>query len=1693
MRALVDQSVARGGLPADDVLGLLLPMFRTVQSLHETGRVAPLRGLDALGQADDEPVTVDVALAGPPVRNRAALAAAERSSAVEVEHDVTVERDLSGADAPTRTTPQGTMRIVAGWQRWEHLVGHHDELTDIASLGELLVALLCGLDLADEADADLLQQRRNNLFALAPSLHPVLATVASSMIAPDRRRRAQDLADVVARLDTYRDQPEDFDLVRVLGERPDPRAAVLEHLRDRLFDASRRNPLLYFRPTGRTLNLTEASVPLVLDVRHVRASQLFTWGGPASARLVDGKALDVGSLVRWDDAPYAAASLDAIISSARRDRAEYGHDQLRLVTAFLRWHDVKNDPGTPIESPLVLAPVTLTKQRGVRDAYRLQLTSTVAEVNPVLRHQLDELFGLRLPETVDLAEGGAVEQLRATIEQQARATQPAVVVGLVDTPRIELVRHRAQVALQAYRRRRPSGSPAVGRRQYAYSYRRPGWAPLGVQIFRDRIARRPIPMSVELGDEPAPQHVVETFSVTSTADDNPYTWDVDLTMVTLANFNYRTLSLVRDYDSLLAEPVPNAAFEELFSTAPRDVAPTGATIPVTDRYLVVPADSSQVAAVAQARSGDNFVIQGPPGTGKSQTITNLVADFVAHGKRVLFVCQKRAALDVVHARLRAQGLDEICTLVHDSQEDKKEFVHGLRATYERWLTDAEPLEAVEARRTALIEATTAALAEVGLYEDALASDGGGVAVQQVLDRLVALRGSRWGADLTPVEQALLPEPGAWVPARPLVDALVGALARAGVEPVLARSPVRLVDPEVLDQPRADAVVAQRAAEAVAASDAVLALLVAAGGSTDGLTLDDADAVGQMHAVLAPLVRRSLGAAVTPRTPEARRLEEATVAWREVEAAADAADRAAVGWRAPLSAPDAAAALEIARRREGSFWKFLDGGWRRVRRLVDDGFDAADRQVRPTATQALELLVARYDTATRADVLSQQTARDWGHGDLAVLTDRIAAVRRYTGALAVWRTRLADEQPDDVLDRLPELVDAVRSALGGLVAGVDDLPLAALRDELRGLTGATGQALVRAVAAPLRDLAAAPTVLRALRRLDAAPDQLEYAVVAASMAEARAQLPALGRLDGDRLADLLDRVAHRAPQLQRANAEVVTARLRARFAAAVAHSQRSVSGMNPEERADKAAWMAGRRELEHEFGKVRAYKSIRHLASADPGVVVAAMRPVWLMSPSSLSDTLPLEGSFDVVIFDEASQIPVEEAVPALFRGAQVIVVGDRMQLPPTRYFQAGSGELLEGGDDDAPVGSVLDSDSFLAVGSVRLPSTMLTWHYRSQYEALIQFSNAAFYEGRLTTIPDRTLTHVRARPLELTVGDAPDPDDVVAAVDGLLERSISAMRVLDGVYVQRTNPQEAVWIAHLVRELLARETGQTLGIVAFSEAQQSQIERALDALAREDPEFDRRYDAEVAREEDGQVVGLFVKNLENVQGDERDVILMSVCYAAGPDGRMRMNFGPINNAGGEKRLNVIFSRARRHMVLVSSIDHTAITNVYNDGASTLRGFLHYADAVSNGDAAAADGVLAGLRERTGRPAVPPPSPIVEQIADAVRAAGVAVVAGVGQSAFRCDLALRPPGSLVHTVGVLVDQSSRLADLSLDERRITQPTALRSGGWQVLQVLAAEWESDPSAVVRRLVAAVGLPDRQSTLPRAQDAAEGVDHD
>jgi len=1694
VRRLVAEAGSRGGLPLDDVLALALPLLDAVAELHDRGLVAPLRGLDALDVLDHRLVLHhERGQARRPRLHPRAIADAERelrSAALDVtcgaerHHDLRTERtERTETTTVVDVDPASVagLRIVAGWQRWEHLLDHHDELTDVGGLGELIVALLAGLDLASHHDAADLAHHRSNLFALVPRLDPVVAAILTAMIEPDRRRRPADLRDLLTRLRTYRDQPEDFDLDRVLsGDASGPprerREMVLAHLRERLFDLSRRNPLLHFRPSARTLDLTQASVPLVLDVRSIRPESLFTWGGPMARRLSAGGTVDIGSLVRWEEAPYAESSLDTIAATARRDRSEFGQDQLRLVVAFLRWHDVHDDPATTITSPLVLARAEVAKRRGVRHSHRLRLRDAArAEVNPVLRHQLRELYGFVLPETVDLSDPDAIETLREDVERQGRATQAGLGIVLVDRPRIELIRSRAETALTSYRRRRQGTRPVIGRRHYPYSYTRPDWAPLGVQIYADRVRRAPLEVAVELGDAPHPRATAapepgatetDLFTVGSTATDNPFAWEVDLCSVTLANFSYRTLSLVRDYDALLDDPRPHPAFDELFSSAPRESPATGTPYRLEDRYLVVPADDSQMAAIAQARAADNFVIQGPPGTGKSQTITNLIADYLARDKRVLFVCAKRAALDVVHARLRSRGLDEVCTLVHDSQQDKKAFVHGMRDTYESWSNAAsgDSLVEVEARRRRLVDELAAITDELGALDDALLS--GDPRTLEVLDALVDLRDHRWGTDLAPDEVLLLPSTRAWSVARAEVDRLVD-----GLPGPLATTPLALVAVEALDRPRPDAEVAAVAGRVATALESIVRSLHVSGGSglaeaIAHLTLADVERVVRLHALLDPLARRGRLGALRSRSATATDLAAACEAQARLVAAATAATEAATGWSARPAPEEARHALDVARAKERAPFRFFSGAWRRVRRLVEESYAVPAARSTFAASAALSLLVTA-DDADRALEESRERARtEWGHGDLVSLVADLDDLRGRTDHLSDWRDRLAadDDAPRAALDRLAADLHDLRTAGHGVLL-LDGHGLTDLTAWTTALGSEGGAALVRSGAPRLVELEANhPQVLGALRRLDATPDQISYAVLTAELTTAQAGAPALTRVDGSRIAALLDRVAAVEPDLHAVNAEVVVARLRDRF------RTRSAVG------ARQPTWGEGQRVLEHEFGKVRAYKSIRQLADGPPGEVTAALRPVWLMSPASLSDTLPLAASFDVVIYDEASQVPVEEAVPALHRAAQVIVVGDRMQLPPTRYFTAGPATVEDSGgaedadeEDEARLGVVLDADSFLAVSSTRLPSTMLLWHYRSRFEALIQFSNTVFYDGRLATVPDRTPAR-RDRPALLVGGGAPDPDVASAVTDEVLTRSISVVRVQDGVYDRRTNAAEAAWTAALVRDLVLRRTGLTIGVVAFSEAQQSEIERALERLTEQDGEFARAYDDEVGREEDGQGVGLFVKNLENVQGDERDVMVMSVCYAAAPDGRMRMNFGPINTAGGEKRLNVIFSRARRHMVLTSSIDPSAITNVYNPGARTLRDFLVYAEAISTGDDSGAERTLAAWRT-DGLGGMPEPAPIVTQMADALTAVGLDVVTSLGGSDFRCDLAVRAPDAERWTLGVLVDHAHRLRTGSTEQRRVVQPGVLRASGWRVEQVTAAEWLADPDAVVERLAARV----------------------
>lgn len=1657
-------------LPAtDDVLARVLPLFEQVALVHEAQRVAPLEGVESIRAIAGRLFFASGETREPKRDVRVAQLMKERDVGVRVagryrNDDATGRQDLSIGDleAPSER-PVYLPRYVA----WEHVVGHHDPLTDIFSLGIVAASVALDADLGTPEQLERFVTHRRELGKLNPRLHPVVARVISGMTELDRRERSQDLPSLLAVLRSYREQRIDLELTS--DGKTTRRTAIFRRLRDRLFDFSRRNRLLYFKPTAATIDLTAASVPLVLDVRNIAADALFTFRGKPAADLLSEKPFPLARYIRFEDYPFVAPALDAVRLEAKRSRAELGFSQLRLVVCFLHWHDLKEAPDERINSPLLLLPVEVDKKRGVRDAFTLAATDDRAEVNPVLRQYLRQRYSIELPEYVDLGDAAALDALHASLVKQIQATEPGVTLDKVERPSIDLVIAVARKRLDAYRRKvKLSGRNARSRLGIDYAYLGEHVRPLGVQLFHAYIAPRAAPDSV-MHDAPRPivwkaqpddTVTKELYSLKQAADEGgPYRWAFDLTTVTLAHFNYRNVSLVRDYATLMDDDdAANPAFSALFRDDAKPVEDATAPLPLPERHEVVLADPTQSSAVARSRTGASYVIQGPPGTGKSQTITNLIADHVARGKRVLFVCEKRAALDVVHHRLVQVGIGPLACLIHDAHDDKKDFLKDLKDTYEGWLATGATTTARERRDAALV-ASQRLLDRGNRLEAALrdAPAGATVSLLALLRRAVELR----ELEVTTPDGAELPLPRAVAEALPAIERLEASLRALGHSGPLATHPARLLGPALFDRaPTADDVarIVGEVSRELATIDSCHAL-----GRDRGTALAMRDVASRHELALRvrPLVIAGLAALLDAASESTKQFRAglALVADRDRELAK--ATEGAHGWRDPLAPDDASRALVLAKKFEGGFaarlFRWLSPAWWKLRKLLVSRFDVASRAVLGDWTDILDALLAKQRAAASRDEAKAKLATEL-HGlapsDVRALVD--AGDSLVPAARALRDVMIADaaiaRSATDAAHDTRSLADHL-----GLFRGWEHL-------DAPGFQTALGSLVRDAVAlTPLRGPIveldrAAPAIAALLRRWPLSGTALEAIVARKTIATAlRERAPELALAEGtvDAFGDEMRRAA---AELREANAGALVETVRSRFVEAAQLATTPAAGLTPEQKETKRTYAAGRRELEHELGKVMRHKTIREIVSGPAGAVVRDLKPIWLMSPLSVADVLPLEGAFDLVIFDEASQIPLENAVPAIHRASQVIVVGDRQQLPPTNFFAASLEDDSEEADEALEaLDRELDADSLLTHADRTLPSTLLGWHYRSRHESLIDFSNRAFYSSRLLTIPPVIESERRAAIV------AHAPEDGTAGTDRLLERPISFHRI-DGVYESRRNVPEARYIAHLVRELLAKRTGHTIGIVAFSEAQENAIRSALKELTDNDATMHARLEEEMAREEDGQHVGLFVKNLENVQGDERDIIVVSVCYGPDPRGRMIMNFGPINRRGGERRLNVIFSRAKHHIAVVSTIDHTRITNDYNDGAACLKSYLQYAACSSIGDVT---GARAALLVTTGnKPTRETPDPVVADIARALRGRGWEVAEGLGASRLRCDLAMRRPHESRYRLGVLVDRPDHWA-LGVDEAVRLKPGVLQAFGWKVTTVLTKDWLGGPEQIAHTL--------------------------
>ncbi len=447
-----------------------------------------------------------------------------------------------------------------------------------------------------------------------------------------------------------------------------------------------------------------------------------------------------------------------------------------------------------------------------------------------------------------------------------------------------------------------------------------------------------------------------------------------------------------------------------------------------------------------------------------------------------------------------------------------------------------------------------------------------------------------------------------------------------------------------------------------------------------------------------------------------------------------------------------------------------------------------------------------------------------------------------------------------------------------------------------------------------------------------------------------------------------------------------------------------------------------------------------------GDFIFTLFPCWLLSPENVSALLPLvKNMFDTVIFDEASQVFIESTIPTIYRGKSIVVAGDSKQLRPSATFM----KRYMGADpetlDDYSMQAALEVESLLDLAMARYDSANLTYHYRSRHQELIDFSNAAFYSGNLQVAPNIS-TNRRSRPIE--------------------------RYKVDGKWLGRTNPVEARKVVDIVKDILfKRKNNESIGIITFNSDQQSCIADAFEAAGKADPKFRTAITKEKARLENGEDTGLFIKNLENVQGDERDIIIFSIGYAPNEMGKIYTNFGSLSTEGGENRLNVAVTRAKSKIIVVTSIEpeDLRVDTAKNQGPKLLRDYLTYVRAVSEGDKEHVRAILEGLHPTEGeiRRIDTGVAGVEQQIKERLEAAGYTVHTALGNKNNRISLAVYDEKLDRYLVGVELDRDAFESSSSALERDVYKPRFLEAHGWSILRVWCRDWWLYPARVVKTI--------------------------
>jgi len=1049
------------------------------------------------------------------------------------------------------------------------------------------------------------------------------------------------------------------------------------------------------------------------------------------------------------------------------------------------------------------------------------------------------------------------------------------------------------------------------------------------------------------------------------------------------------------------------------------------------------ADSSQVLAILDVMRGRNLVLQGPPGTGKSQTITNIIAESIGAGKKVLFVAEKMAALDVVKRRLDECGLGDAVLELHSHKTSKKQLLDELSRTLHQGKPVAERIEDDIAELTRLRD-------ELNAYCEAVNTPIG-----NTRQSFVTALGWSIKSDCGPEVGERFPyEPmKAWTDAdfrqqRNLVETMDRHLASAGAP---ADSPFRDTTLQEFLPSQRDSLLR----ELQQARDLISGLIACADTLASEMSLPRATRSAEA-ALLSRAARRAM---------EAPHLEGVTLRSGEWQLRRDelaqllAAGRALSEAHARLDGQliDSAWEQDLVDTRRvwvtkgDRWWRFLSGEFR-----------AAQARMRGLARGSLPTEASAVVTIIDTILDSQRQRTLFGQ--------HVALGRALFGAQ--WKDLRSDW---DVLDTLTQWVIALYRDVGdgsipeGLIQFLSGSPAV---DRLRGTVDQLDDLLTRCdpalggIAARLAlptpadgsgpvgvDLA---SQLRAvdgwISGIDVLDERVRFNVIAAELAmgglgcvaeRAFAWRHAPGTLtrlfDNSWYTGLVelgyqqsapirqfDRVQHELRRERFGSLDQLLFRHN-QVRLALAHWQKLPSQSSGGEMA----------VLSGEMHKKRRHLPIRTLMEK-AGRAIQAIKPVFMMGPMSVAAYVP-PGSvaFDLVVFDEASQVKPVDAFGALMRARQAVVVGDSKQLPPTSFFDSVTRGEESTEAEEGTTASVGDMESILSLFLGRgAPERMLRWHYRSQHHSLIAVSNHEFYGSELVVFPSPGGS-TRARGLRLRH----HPDTVY-------DRGNTS-----------TNPGEAKHVAEAVMQHARENPDLTLGVVAFSVAQRDAIELQLERLRRADGSLEPFFSLD--RREP-----FFVKNLENVQGDERDMIFISVGYGRAEGGYMPMSFGPLNREGGERRLNVLISRSRLAMDVFCNFraDDLDLARTNARAVASLKNFLAYAER----------GELSTPRA-TGRE---PDSPFEQSVIRALQGRGYTVHPQVGSAGFFIDIGvLDPDAPGRYLIGIECDGAAYHSSRSARDRDRLRQSVLEGLGWRMHRIWSTDWYRNPGKELDRTVAAI----------------------